>query len=67
MMGPHGNLINGGDYVVNWNEVKSVILEVTALVFVNILALYFDAEYIPMAIGVDCLVLGVEVKTRLTG
>ncbi len=34
-----------------------------ALVGINVLALIYDSQYVPFALGVDALVVGVEIKS----
>lgn len=51
---------------MNFQEVKRLVLEAIALVGINGLAFVYDAEYIPLAIGIDCLVLGIEAKGIMT-
>lgn len=55
-----------GRHNMNAKELKNLILESIALIGINGLAFYFDAEYIPLAIGIDCTVLGIEIKSRLS-
>lgn len=50
---------------MNIKELESLVLKAIALVGINGLAFCFDAEYIPMAVAVDALMLGVEIKGRL--
>lgn len=47
---------------MNLTAVKKIVLEAIALIGINALAFVYDAEYIPLAIGIDALVLGVELK-----
>ena len=52
---------------MDFAKVKKLVLESIALIGINGLAFVYDAEYIPMAIGIDCLVLGIEIKGVMKG
>lgn len=41
------------------------VCQAIALIGINILALIYDSQYVPFALGVDALVLGVELKSAL--
>ena len=47
---------------MSWSELNKLL----ALVFINLLAFWFDAEWIQIAIVVDALILGVEIKSYIS-
>lgn len=41
--------------------IRKTILEAIALIFLNILAIIYDAQWLYYAVGVDALMLGVRI------
>ena len=50
---------------MNYEKLKTIILQSIALVAINIMAFIFDGQYIPMAIGIDALVLGFNIRDMI--
>jgi len=50
---------------MNIKEVESLILKSISLACLNLVAFVYDGEWIPFALGVDALMLGVEVKNHI--
>lgn len=49
----------------SFNDVKSCVLQAMALVGINGLAFIYDGSYVPLAIGIDALVLGFDLKSMV--
>lgn len=47
--------------MTNWEELRKTLLQWTALVSANILAFFYDNSYVPAVLGVDFVIIGVEV------
>jgi len=43
-----------------------VVCQAIALIGLNTIALMYDGDYLPFALGVDALVVGVELRARWT-
>lgn len=52
------------DYKKYTNKHYSLVLQIIALLGINGLAFIYDGQYIPMAIGIDALILGINLKSQ---
>jgi hypothetical protein len=48
--------------MIDYDKCKTLILQSIALVAINVLAFVYDGQYVPLAIGVDALVLGFNLR-----
>lgn len=51
--------------MIDLNKCKTLILQSIALVCLNILAFTYDAQFVYMAIGIDALVLGFNIRDMI--
>ena len=56
-MGKRKVVVNG-----KWEKIKDIILQSTALAFINVLALVYDQEFLNLAFVVDGIILGINIK-----
>ena len=49
---------------MNWEEFRKTILQIIALTGMHVLAFVYDAEFVPLALGVDAVILGVTIYAK---
>lgn len=50
--------------MVDYEKIEKMALRCIALVGINVLALVYDSEWLPAALGVDAVVLGVVLNGK---
>jgi len=51
---------------LNWEELRKTMLQGIALIGMHVLAFVYDAEFVPLALGVDAVILGVTIYAKAT-
>lgn len=52
------------DYRTYTNKRFNIILQIIALVCINGLAFVYDGQYIPLSVGIDALILGINLRPQ---
>lgn len=52
---------------LNWEECRKTLLQGIALIGMNLLAFFYDAQYVPAVILADAVILGVQVGVYYNG
>lgn len=45
-------------------ECMTGIIKLVAILGINALALYYDGQWLPVAIGIDAFILGIEIRHK---